>query len=166
MKWPAWQRAIWLSCDIFIVVCYLASIVMVMILKKRRKVKIQHMLWLNLSAYVVLLNFIYIGELLLAYGNWDSDSVSLTSSTAQVVLICYMVLAMISINIDRLLLIILNIKYPLYVTKTRVNCMILTTWVSCLFTFLCILLTNGDPAKLADRLDQVIGNHIVLLLDR
>ena len=154
--------------DGVILLCYLIGIGFVLILQRRRKAKVQHLLWLNLSIYVVLLNSVYIFWEIWDFGKYDdSDLLSLIIVTFQLSLNCYIVLAMISISIDRLLLILLNIKYPLYVTKKRVLYIILATWVACLVTFLLVLFNSDlkNPLDSVDYIFSVFDRYIDFSLD-
>ena len=88
--------------------------------------------------------------------------------TSQLGLAYYMVLAMVYINIDRLLLILLNMRYKIYVTKKRVSFVIIATWVAYILTFLGVTFTNESKniQIFIDRRYRAIFNrYIALSLD-
>ena len=164
--------SICITADIFILICYFLGIVLIVVLKKRGKSKIQHLLWLNISSYAVLLNVIdAVSEVLYQRGIYLPTSINLTSVmlfTSQLGLAYYMVLAMIYINIDRLLLILLNMRYKIYVTKKRVSFVIFITWGACILTFLGMSFTNESKniQIFIDRRYRAIFNrYIALSLD-
>ena len=154
--------------DGIILVCYLIGIGFVVILQKRRKAKVQHLLWLNLCVYMVLLNSVYIFWEIWDFGDYnDFDLLSLVIVTFQVSVNCFIVLAMLSISIDRLFLIILNMNYSLHITKKRAVYTVLATWAACMVTFLLVLFNSDlkNPGDSVDYIFSVFDKYIVFPLD-
>ena len=157
-----------ITCESVVLLCYLIGIGFVLILLKRRKAKVQHLLWLNLSLHVVLLNCLHIFLEIWDFGSHsDFDLLSFILTALQLSLICHLRLAMVLLNIDRLLLILLNMKYSFHVTKNRLNCIILTLWVTCIITFLVVIsksdLRNPDAAS--NYVFYVYKKYIAILFD-
>ena len=161
------DSVIYITCASVILLCYLIGIAMIFILHKRRKAKVQHLLWLNISVYMILLNSVHFFSEVCDFGEFHPDLVSLVLISLQLSFICYMGLGMVLLNIDRLLLILLNMKYPLHVTKKRVVYLILAAWAACLVTFLLVLFNSDlrNPGDSVDYIFYVFDKYIVFSLD-
>ena len=129
-----------------IIVCYSLEIFLISILKKKRQAKNLHMLWLNVSAFVIATNvFFLIHEILLQLFGYDKFH----ASECRYVLIIlmyvfdfFLTMSLMCISIDRLLEVLLGIKYPLYVSRKRLNYLILSLWLTCILTYIIIIGTS------------------------
>lgn len=121
----AWLNFIDIIFRITIIISYSLGISLIVTLKRRKKAKIQHILLLNLSAYIIVVHSFVILYDILEESLKSHPRVWIKFRFVLVVIMYVLntasVLAMVLINIDRLLEVVLNIKYPLYVTQTKVK---------------------------------------------
>ena len=100
--------------------------------------KIQHVLWCNWSGFVIFIN-VTSG----IKNSCNQKVVYYIVSTIDFVVSYFMVSAMVLINIDRLLAVLLSIKYPLYVTSRRIVYAIIAIWSVSIVVCAGILFTYG-----------------------
>ena len=131
-----------MTIDVLIIICYCCGIKMILQMKKNDKTKIQHLLWVNWSAFVLLIDVVYL--------LYKSTSFLVESELLRYLYVVFhyslsvwMVGAMTFIHIDRVLLVLMNIKYPFYVTRVRVYYAILSLWMLCITTSVIILSIYG-----------------------
>ena len=131
-------------------ICLTIGIVFIIMLMKNGNVRIQHILWLNWSGFVMILNTSYILFVIIKPHVSNEMQLRYIIATFYTVFSCFTILAQMFINFDRLFLIILNIKYSLYVTKERVKSMIFLIWPLSVATFLALMFGLGfdtDPYR-------------------
>ena len=151
--------------DAFIVLIYGVVITLILILLKKGTFTIQHMLWLDWSAFVLLKIFLYLIDATFMHlykSPYISVLVHYLSLTWRVILGWFMVTAMAMINLDRLFLVTLNIKYPIYVTRQRVALAIAISWISCIGTCMGIVVIYmfEDPQKIVSTKIMPPDNYI------
>ena len=75
--------------------------------------------------------------------------------------------ALILVNVDRLLEVILNIKYPLYVSRGRINVVVITTWILCTCTCMGVFITNGfhKPKELTKKIRRIFVRKVGAIAD-
>ena len=151
--------AIYNIVNILTILCYSIGIALILVLIKNGKVKVQHLLWLNWSVFVVLLNCASITTVLF-YVFQTSMIFKYIFTTLQYVLSCYMMIAMMLIHFDRVSVVVCNIKYPIYVTQRRMNYVLLSKWVACVLTFIVFLFSYGFEETSIREIFKLFDVHI------
>ena len=122
--------AINVTLAIFIYVAYCIGIILILTLKRHRQAKIRHLLWLNLSGVIIIIYFAYLTKYILYVLDAKTKLADYILTSITYVWLSFQTVSMLLINVDRLLEVQLNIKYPLYVTPMRMYCIIAFMWIS------------------------------------
>ena len=103
--------------------------------------KTQQLFLLNYSLSVIVVTFVnVIGSLVHRYAHEEKIHLFFKVITCTLYYIFFC--SMIFINLDRLLEVLLNIKYPVYVTKNRTICIIVLSWFIVAGTFVPLAVTE------------------------
>ena len=118
---------------VIVIICHSIGSYLLMCLQRKGKAKTQHVLILNISGCVIILNILQIIHVVFSL---QSPTITVQVTKYIILITMYTIYfsvyfsAMVYINIDRLLEVFLNIRYPLHVTTARVKRLLILTWVS------------------------------------
>ena len=115
-----------MALDSITLTSYCIGVTVILMLIHQRRAKAKHMLWLNLSGFVV----VTWSMILVCHGVKETPQLDSILKTMCAVTVNFQMVSLMMSNVDRLLEVLLNIKYPMYVNRSTIKSTVVLTWLS------------------------------------